>query len=135
MKSFRFAFKLALLSALATLIPLAATAQTGDAKQNKTDLHQLIATANTAADNQKLADYYKDQARQAEADAAEHEEMLKAYAENPLTGDAKDMHSPEAYCREMVRIYKREAQLNSDLAMLHERMAQDAPQRLPRTGK
>jgi len=49
MKSFRFAFNLALLSALATLMPLAATAQSGDAKQNKPNLHQLIATAYTAA--------------------------------------------------------------------------------------
>jgi hypothetical protein len=61
--------------------------------------------------------------------------MLKAYAENPSTSGTKSMHSPEAYCREMIRIYKREAQLNSDLAMLHERMAKNAPQRLPRTGK
>jgi len=116
-------------------MPLAATAQSGDAKQNKPNLHQLIATAYTAADHQKLADYYNDQARQAEADAAEHKEMLKAYAENPSSGEAKDMHSPEAYCREMVRIYEREAQLNSDLTMLHERMATDAPQRLVRSGK
>jgi predicted nucleic acid-binding Zn-ribbon protein len=135
MKTFRFPLKLALLSVLATLLPLAAAAQTGDVRQSKTDLHQLIATANTAADHQKLADYYKEQAQQAEADAAEHEQMLKAYAENPSTSETKSMHSPEAYCREMIRIYKREAQLNSDLAMLHERMAKDAPQRLARTGK
>jgi len=135
MMTFRFPLKLALLSILVTLIPLAATAQTVDAKQHKPDLHQLIATANTAADHQKLVDYYKDQAQQAEADATEHEEMLKAYAENPSTSEMKSLHSPEAYCREMIRIYKREAQLNSDLAMLHERMAKDAPQRLPQTGK
>jgi len=45
------------------------------------------------------------------------------------------MHSPEGYCREMVRIYKREAQLYTDLALLHERMAKDAPERLARIGK
>ena len=135
MKTFQFVTKIALLSVLATLIPLALAAQAGDASLSKDDLHKLIASATSAADHQKLADYYKNQAQLAEASAAEHEDMLKAYAENPSPHKATKWPNPEGYCRDMVRIYKQQAQLNTDLAAHHERMAKDAPQNKTSAGK
>ena len=133
MKDFRAFRNCWWLALLVALIPLSVAAQS--VAPSSEDINQLIAHANSSTDHQKLADYYKVEAQRAEAAAHEHEDMLKAYAENASTHEAMKGHTPEAYCRDMIQVYKREAQLDMGLAQLHERMAKDVPKKLPSTGK
>jgi len=99
-------------------------------KLSSKQLHQLIANAKTPEDHQKLAAYYRDLAAQAKAQAAEHEKMVEAYNQNPLSHPPEKATAggPAEHCRTLIRLYNDEAKEDLALADQHEQMAKAASQ-------
>jgi hypothetical protein len=62
---------------------------------SKKEVHRLLVTANTPADHNKLAQHYRLQAEQLEAEAAEHTAMAKAYRAKPGVSEMKRPMSPD----------------------------------------
>lgn len=120
-----------LLVALALFLSLGAVSavrgQETNTKLTSKQLRTLIATAKTPEDHQKLAAYYREKAEEAKADAAEHQKMLEAYNQNPVTHPlAKGVGGPAAHCSTMIRLFNDEAKEDLALAAEHEQMAKAA---------
>jgi hypothetical protein len=79
-------------------------------KLTSKQLHNLIATAKTPEDHEKLAAYYRDKAEQEKAEVAEHEMILAAHNRNPSTHPpAKAAGGPQSIAaRSHLRSVRRE---------------------------
>ncbi|MEO8663468.1 MAG: hypothetical protein ABI693_33740 [Bryobacteraceae bacterium] len=62
---------------------------------SKSEVHRLLESANTPADHNKLAQHYRLQADQLDAEAAEHTAMAKAYRAKPGVSEMKRPMSPD----------------------------------------
>jgi hypothetical protein len=124
---------------LAFVLTTAAFAQTSPAPKpehlTKQQLNTLIATAKTPADHERIAHYYQAKALDYLAQAKEHEEMIAAYKANPVLSNDKNQASTINHCEYFVTTFKALADNSQDLAAIHERMANEAPERLSPTGK
>src|SRR5579863_2245245 len=96
-----------------------------DAKFVKKDVHHLIKAAKTAEDHQKLATYYRQEAKRFEEDRAEHLQMAKDYAENPMSHRFTKWPDPAMHCRELIALYGQQAKEATALAEYHEGMASE----------
>lgn len=104
-----------------------ARAQESQPQLSAKQLRTLIATAKTPADHQRIAAYYRAKAAQDKAEAAEHEKMLAAYNENPLSHPiAKAAGGPAEHCSTLIRLFNEEARQDLALAAEHEKMAKEA---------
>ena len=86
------------------------------------DIDKLIATAKTAADHQAIADYYKEQAKEAQAQADKHKKMAQEYSMSSIGRQATKTHFHQ-HCEALVRNYESAAKEYNDLAKMHEEMA------------
>lgn len=113
MKNIPRVISLLLLSATVSM-PLATAAQSG-----VTSIEKLIAEmANTPAQHQALAQYYRDKAEAGKKDLAEHKSMRQAYmghAKSPVNAQSMRMH-----CDKLVSLSEAEIKEYEDLAALHE---------------
>jgi cbb3-type cytochrome oxidase cytochrome c subunit len=89
------------------------------------DIDKLIATAKTAADHQAIADYYKEQAKEAQAQADKHKKMAQEYSMSSIGRQATKTHFHE-HCEALVRDYESAAKEYDGLAKAHEEMAKAA---------
>jgi hypothetical protein len=89
------------------------------------DIDKMIATAKTAADHQAIADYYKQQAKEAQAQADRHKKMAQAYSMTSIGTQATKNHF-HMHCEAMVRDYTSAANEYNALAKMHEDMAKAA---------
>jgi hypothetical protein len=124
---------------LAFVLTAAAFAQTSPAPKpehlSKQQLNTLIATANTPAEHERIANYYQAKAVDYLAQAKEHEEMIAAYKANTVLSNDKNQASTINHCEYFVTTFKALADNSQDLAAIHERMAKEAPVRIAPTGK
>jgi hypothetical protein len=126
---------------LAFAITVAAFGQTPSAQQpkpehlSKQQLNTLIATANTQADHERIAQYYRSKAVDYLAQAKEHEGMVAAYKANSSLSTNKNRASTISHCEYFATTFQALADNSQELATLHERMAQEAPQKLAPAGK
>jgi hypothetical protein len=126
---------------LAFAITVAAFGQTPSTQQpkpehlSKQQLNTLIATANTPAEHERIAQYYQAKALDYLAQAKEHEAMVAAYKANSSLSNNKNQASTISHCEYFVTTFKALAENSQDLAALHERMAKEAPQKLAPVGK
>ena len=86
------------------------------------DIDKMIATAKTAADHQAIADYYKQQAKEAQAQADKHKKMAQEYGMASIGKQATKTHFHQ-HCEALVRDYESAAKEYNDLAKAHEEMA------------
>ncbi len=117
----------ATLSAL-LLIPAAATMQRAVAQAggrlSKKELRDLLTTAKTKADHQKIADHYKAESDRLIAEAKEHEEMAEMYRKNPPLLAAKHPWAVgEKHCRGIAERLRQAAEKATALAAMHEAAA------------
>ncbi len=134
---------LSILSILSFAFVMTATvlAQTPSAQQpkpehlSKQQLNILIATAKTPAEHQRIAQYYQAKALDYLAQAKEHEAMVAAYRANSSLSTEKNWASTIGHCEYFGETFKALAANSEELAALHERMANEAPEKLPRVGK
>ena len=102
---------------------------------SKQQLNTLIATAKTPAEHQRIVQYYKAQAQDFLAQSKEHEAMVAAYKANPSLVNNKNQASTISHCEYFVDTFKALAANSDELAALHERMAKEAPEKMPSAGK
>ena len=95
---------------------------------SKDQLKELIRSANTPADHQKLAAYYRDEANKLEAEATEHQELAKAYRNRTdAVAQKHPMSSKTAgHCDYFAKSVREAAKADRALAAEHDLMAQDA---------
>jgi len=86
------------------------------------DVDKMIATAKTAADHQAIADYYKQQAKEAQEQADKHKKMAQEYSMSSIGKQATKTHFHQ-HCEALVRDYESAAKEYNDLAKAHEEMA------------
>ena len=89
------------------------------------DIDKMISTAKTAADHQAIADYYKQQAKEAQEQADVHKKMAQTYGMASIGMQATKTHF-HRHCEALVRSYESAAKENNDLAKMHEDMAKAA---------
>ena len=89
------------------------------------DIDKMIASAKTAADHQAIADYYKQQAKEAQDQADKHKKMAQDYGMASIGTQATKTHFHQ-HCEGLVRSYESAAKEYNDLAKMHEEMAKAA---------
>jgi len=87
----------------------------------KSEVKSLIVNAKTAEDHQKLACYYRAEARNEEAKAKYHDEMAKLYEKS--SNAKRDMI---AHCKQFADEARKAADADNQLAAEHEQMAEQA---------
>lgn len=113
------------------LIPAAAAlkqaiAQTA-ARLTKKELHDLLMSAKTKADHQRIADHYRAEVERLKEEAKEHEEMAAMYRQHPPLLAAKHPWAVgEKHCRGIAQRLRQAAEKTNDLAGMHEAMAKAA---------
>jgi hypothetical protein len=126
---------------LVFVLTVAAFAQAAPASQpkpehfSKQQLNTLIATAKTPAEHERIAQYYRAKAQDYLTQAKEHEGMVAAYKSNSSISTNKNRASTISHCEYFATTFKALADNSQEMATLHERMAQEAPEKLVPTGK
>lgn len=92
-------------------------------KLSKGELNKLIATAQTSAEHQRIADYYKAEAKRYQAQADEHNAMIVAYKANP---NSKHQASLVTHCQNLATDLKDLVTKSEELAQMHQQMATEA---------
>ncbi len=115
------------LSAL-LMIPVISTVQQATAQSSarltKKELRELMMTAKTKADHQRIADHYKAEADRLIEEAKEHEEMAEVYRKNPPYLAAKHPWAiGEKHCRGIAERLRQAAEKARSLATMHEAAA------------
>jgi hypothetical protein len=113
-----------LLTALAAGLAFAAESTP---PMSKAEVKELIAKASTPEDHHRLAAYFTQKAEKMEAEAVEHEELAKEYANIPGVHEKKPMSgNTPAHCRYFAQAARKAAAEDRALAAAHESMAQKA---------
>jgi len=92
----------------------------------KNELHALIRNSKTSQDHQKLATYYRQEAKRFEEERADHVQMAKDYADNPMTHQPMKWPNPAGHCKQLTSYYGEQAKQAKALAEYHEGMASEA---------
>ena len=124
-------------AAVLVLTSFAAKAQTqpNPEKLSKQQLLSLIATAKTPAEHLRIAQYYAAQAQEFQAQAREHEQMVATYKANSSLSTNKNQASTIGHCEHYIATLNAQAANSRELAASHQRMANEASEKLPSTGK
>lgn len=118
------------LSAL-LLIPAVATMQRATAQSSgrltKKELRELMMTARTKADHQKIAGHYKAEADRLIEEAKDHEEMAEMYRKHPVIPVGKlQFPAGEKHCRDIAKGLRQAAEKTRALGAMHEAAAAKA---------
>jgi len=92
-------------------------------KLGKGELSKLIASAKSPAEHQRLAAYYKGEAKRYQAQVDEHQTMIAAYKANP---SSKHQASLLTHCENEVTDLKNLSKESDELAQMHQEMASEA---------
>jgi hypothetical protein len=124
-------------SVVLALVVFASTsqAQQSTEKLSEQQLNTLTSTAKTSADHERISNYYQAKAVEYQAEAKEHEKMIAGYKANPVLSNDKNRVATIGHCEYFVATFNALAVNSRQLAASHLRMAQEAPARLPATGK
>lgn len=88
------------------------------------DIDKMIATAKTASDHEAVANYYRQQAAEARAQADVHKKMAETYSmSKPGPHTKTHFHG---HCEALIRSYNAQAEEYEALAKEHEDMAAKA---------
>jgi hypothetical protein len=89
------------------------------------DLKQAIATAKTADDHNRIAQYYRIDAGRLKTQAKEHAELAETYRKSPTYHEQKHPMSGQTagHCQWLADQYAQMAEKELDLAKDHEEMA------------
>ena len=111
---------------LTTLVSIPAGAK--DKPLSKSDLKTMIATAETKADHERIAQYFDAKATKYEAEAKEHAELAPIYQKQPDPALSKHPNSPRsfAHCDALSKSLQQAAENARQLAADHREMAKEA---------
>jgi hypothetical protein len=93
-------------------------------KPHAMDMRAAVESAKTKADHEALAAHYEQAAKDAEAQAEEHKQILAEFRKDPhdYPKSAKAGNF-ESHCERLIDIYERAAVANREMAELHRQMA------------
>lgn len=94
----------------------------------KAEAKELIAKASTTEDHHRLATYFNQKAEMMDAEAAEHENLAKGYANNPGIHAMKHPMSGNtaAHCKYFAQAARKAATEDRALSAAHEAMSKNA---------
>jgi hypothetical protein len=107
--------------AIALAMPLAQSA-VPQQRLTKKELKALTALARTATDHERLAEYYRSEAKRLQAKQQEHERELAEYYKNPARYPGKYPTMGD-HCRSLAAYYQISAGKAAAQADMHERLA------------
>jgi hypothetical protein len=115
------------LTLLGSTVEVRAVEQTAPSISKK-ELKQLLATAKTPADQERLAAYYRDKAQRLRAKAQEFSAQADYLATQPATIESKQGISCNctSHYRYFSKLYAQEARDAEVLAAQHDQLAQDS---------
>jgi hypothetical protein len=120
-----FAVATAMLTAV-----VSAPAGAKDKTLSQSELRSLVANAKTAADHERIAQYFDAEATKYEADAKKHEEEASYYAVHPTPaiGKLQNLYSQnmQSHCPNLAAKLKEAAQEARLIAAGHREMAKEA---------
>ncbi len=122
--SFRLAIAVTVAMFLLGLVLPGANAQHAQ-KLSRRELKELIATAKTPADHEKLAAYYRNEAESLKTKQLEHEEELQEYYKHS-SGSSSKYPTMGDHCRALADSYAMAAQKALAMADMHDQMAKEA---------
>jgi hypothetical protein len=93
---------------------------------SKHQLSELIATAKTPAEHQRIAKFYQSQAQDYLAQSKEHAREAEQAKNNPMRNSNKAVFSTVNHCEYLARKFSDLASKSQELARQHEQMATDA---------
>lgn len=107
-----------------TATPLFARQQTTDLLSVQ-QVQELVATAATPADHQKLARHFRALALKYEADATSHTTLAAQYKKQPTPSETKRPGAPDtaSHCERFAKLAASAAKEAKALASAHEKMA------------
>ena len=115
-----------LLAVLLTVVPRTGRAAS-EHRLTKKELKALIASAKTPEDHQKIAAYYREEAKRLHANAKEHADLAEVYAKHPpfpaMGAKHGDTVPGVGHCRKWADLENQEADEADALAAQHEDMA------------
>lgn len=86
---------------------------------------ELTATAKTAADHEAIAAYYREEAKQASANAESHKRMLRRW--DTSAPGKQSFNAMKPHCEKLIEAYQEEAAESYEaLAKLHTQLAKEA---------
>jgi hypothetical protein len=89
------------------------------------DMTQAVQSAKTRSDHESLAKHYEDAAKEMQAKADEHKNLLARYeARKSFYG--KQAQSLISHCQGLVRIYEQAGAENNNMAESHRQLAAEA---------
>jgi hypothetical protein len=88
------------------------------------DITQLIATAKTPADHEKIAAYYDKEAAADRASAELHRRMLESYRK--AGGALIEKWHLDHHCESLINDYEKAATMNATMAETHRKLAAEA---------
>ena len=124
-----FSATLALFAAGSLPLPAAEKAPVSTvATITPTEAKELIATANTAGDHMKLAQYFHQQAAVYEAEALDHDAMIVGYKKNAVMFSRNTLEGGRAigHCQYLAKSNRGMAKAVEEMAVAHEGMAKHA---------
>lgn len=98
-------------------------------KLNQKQLQALISNAKTPEEHQKLADYYRQQAKSLTRRSNEHVKMAEGYQKWPAQNMSKQLSFSPGHCRYFAERYAQQARDAEALASYHENEAKAAAQK------
>ena len=119
----------ALLTATMVMVPaiVSVPAAAKDKALSKTQLNHLIATAETKADHERIAQYFDAEATKYEAQAREHAELAQAYRKNdPASPKYPGSMQSFNHCDSLSKSLQQAAENARQLASDHRDMAKGA---------
>lgn len=117
---------LALILFVAVLLVTSGSAAKARPSLTKKQLRALIASASTAEDHLKLADFYRQDASRLEEEAAEHDKMREHYTKSSLDTKLPYPAQMPQHCERMAGYLRKAASEAQQLAAEHARMAEAA---------
>lgn len=118
------------LLAVATVVlagTVSAPAAAKDKALSKTQLNHLIATAETKADHERIAQYFDAEATKYEADAKKHSDLAQAYRKSgPVSAKYPGAMQSFNHCDSLSKSLQQAAENARQLAADHREMAKEA---------
>lgn len=116
---------------LAVVLSIAASAQTqanqfAAEKLSARELNALVASARTAAEHERIANYYAAQALEYRAEEQQHLAMLTGFMANPTVNNEKARFGTMNHCEYLARTMRQRASKAEALALEQQKLAQAA---------
>jgi len=119
----------AVLGAVLVLPALAAPIYQAQEHLSKKQLAALVASANTPAEHERIAAYYRAESERLSAEADQHANMASKFLSNPVANNDKSVRGTVGHCISMERRLRAKSARARALADEHGRLAQTAEQK------